>query len=150
MLAAVLEPESGSCDEIPDRARDEHLTGSGERRDTRADRHRDPRQLAVAHLALTGVNPDADLELEPPKGVADRGGSPNRSCGPIERREEAISGRVELAPVVAPELLADDRVVSLQQLTPARIAEARCQLRRTDDVREEKSLPAPAPSRPGR
>src|SRR5437016_11105048 len=64
VFASILELEPRAADEILHRARNEHLAGSRHRRDTCADRDRDPRDLAVAHLALAGVESCSDLDLE--------------------------------------------------------------------------------------
>jgi hypothetical protein len=56
---------------------------------------------------------------------------------PIERREEPVAGRVELAAAEAAELAADGRVMPLEQRTPARVAQQGCDPGRADDVGEE-------------
>ncbi len=61
----------------------------------------------------------------------------NRACRPVEDREEAVSGRVDLLACEAVELPPHDRVVLLDEPRPRRVAERPGRLRRADDVREE-------------
>ena len=56
---------------------------------------------------------------------------------PVERREEPVAGRVDLAAAEALELAPDERVVPLEQVAPAPVAELRRPLGRADDVGEE-------------
>ena len=56
---------------------------------------------------------------------------------PVERGEEAVAGRAHLAAAEAAELAADRRVVLLQQVAPAAVAELGGVLGRVDDVGEE-------------
>src|ERR671935_32712 len=71
MLAAIVEHEVGTGDEVLDRPRDEYFARTGERRDACADGHRDTRELVVADLALAGMNPHAHVDSERAKRVAD-------------------------------------------------------------------------------
>ncbi len=96
MLAAILEPEIGTGDEILDRARHAHLPRACERRDAGADRDRDTGDLAVGDHAFTGVTPGSDFDLERPERVPDRRGGENCAGGPVERCKESVAGRVEL------------------------------------------------------
>ena len=75
----------------------------------------------------------------PSSGTArhDRVGAPHRTRRPVETREEAVTGRVDLASAKADELLPDERVMSLNQIAPARVSQFRCALRGADDVGEE-------------
>jgi len=93
--------------------------------------------VAVGDLALAGVEPGPDLELEWTERVADRRRCENRPRRPVEGGEEAVAGRVELAALEAGELAADDSVMPLQQLPPLRVTESCRPLGRADDVGEE-------------
>jgi hypothetical protein len=82
------------------------------------------------------VHARTDLEPERLYGLRDRLRASDRPSGPVERREEAIPGRVDLLPAVSREHPADDRVMSLQELAPSPVAELGRLCGRTDDVRE--------------
>jgi hypothetical protein len=56
MFARVLETETGSSHEVLHGLRDQDLRWAGDRRDARADSHRDPTDLVVDELALAGVS----------------------------------------------------------------------------------------------
>ena len=60
---------------------------------------------------LAGVQPGPDLEAELANGRDAAQGAADRPGGPVERRQEAITGRVDLLAPEARELAADDRVV---------------------------------------
>src|SRR5919201_3168968 len=93
VLAAVLEVDPRAGDEVLDGARDEHLAGLGKRRHARADVHGDAADLAVDELALTRVQPCADVQVERADAVADRARAADRPRRSVERREEAVAGR---------------------------------------------------------
>src|SRR5207302_2758992 len=95
-VAAVDELEARPGDEIANGAGDKHLARARLPGDARADRHSDAGDLAVGQLALPRVQPGADLEPERADGLDDVTGAPDRSCGPVESREESVSGRVHL------------------------------------------------------
>src|SRR5439155_3772851 len=98
--APVLKEDSRAGDEIPDRARDEHLSGSRLRCDPRADVHRDPADLAADELALACVDAGADLETEVPHRVHDLARATHRARRPVERGEKAIAGRLDLVAAI--------------------------------------------------
>src|SRR5918912_4581027 len=125
VLAALLEGDPGAGDEVAHRARDEHLARPRERRDARPRVDGDPAHLPVRELALAGVQAGAQLDAEPPHRLLDRVGGADRPRRPVEGGEEAVAGRVDLAPAVAGELRADRRLVRLEQLAPAAVARLR-------------------------
>ena len=57
-----------------------------------------PCDLAARQLDLARVQAGPDLEAERAHGVADAAGAADRASRPVERREEAVAGRVDLAP----------------------------------------------------
>ena len=127
-------------------------SGPGESGNTRADVHRDPGGLALDELALAGVQARPDLNAEILDGVGDCDGGTDRPRGSIERREEPVTGGVELAPAETGELAAHDRVVLLDDIPPGAVAQFSGPRRRTHDVGEEhrrqqtiglRGLPAP-------
>ena len=80
---------------------------------------------------------EANLEAEPPCSIANRAGARDCAGRPVERGQEAVAGGVQLSPPKPVELAADERVVLLEQLPPATVAEIGSELGRADDVREE-------------
>src|SRR6266566_8903100 len=135
--APVAEGDSGACDEVPDRARDDHLAGAGLRCDPRADVDRDPADLGVHALALAGVQPGPHLDAEIADALGDRTRAADPAGGPVERGEEAVAGGVELRAAVAPQHPAHRRVVILEQLAPARVSEFYRLGCRANDVGEQ-------------
>ena len=97
----------------------------------------DAANLPVDDLAFTGVHAGADLEPELVHAVGDRAGTSNRARGAIEAGEEAIPGSVELLTAEAEEFVTDERMMALEQLTPATVAEGGGSFGRADDVGEE-------------
>ena len=66
-----------------------------------------------------------------------RAGAADGARGAVEGREDAVAGEPGLLAPCAFQLGADDRVVSREQLLPARVAELGGPLGRADDVREQ-------------
>jgi hypothetical protein len=104
--------------------------------DTSADVNREPSELLSDQLALAGVKSDADPQPEQGHGLADCGSAPNGLRGPIEAREEPVSGGIDLAPSETLEFLADNELKALEELLPAAIADCRRPLGGADDVDE--------------
>jgi len=92
---------------VAHRARDEDLARAGEAGDLRADRYRDPSDLAVVQRALAGVKIGADPEADRLDPIADGGRRLDRLRRPVEGGEEPVVGGVELdaaeSPVVSSE-----------------------------------------------
>ena len=70
---------------------------------------------------MSGVDTLADLQAKGSQCIADRPRALHRARGTIERREEAVTGVVDLAAAKPVELFAHDRVVLLEQVAPPRI-----------------------------
>jgi hypothetical protein len=136
VLAPVVEPDAGAGDQVPYRARHQHLVGNRLRGDPGAGVDRDAADLAADHLALARVHPGSDGDPERPDLVEDRPSAADGARGAVEAREEAVAGRVDLAPAEAHELAAGDRVVAVHEVAPAPVAEPRRVLRRAHDVDE--------------
>jgi hypothetical protein len=83
------------------------------------------------------VEPGADFELQLPHAIAHLDGAADRLCGFGERGEESVSGSVDLAATMPPELTPYERVVPPEQLAPPRVTESRGELGRPNDVREQ-------------
>src|SRR5439155_19943935 len=86
---------------------------------------------------VSGVDTLADLQAKGSQCIADRPRALHRARGTIERREEAVTGVVDLAAAKPVELLAHDRAVLLEQVAPPRISGRGSKLRRSDDVCEQ-------------
>ena len=84
-----------------------------------------PATLVTAELYLARVNACAHFEPDRPNGVADRACAAHCASGPVERCEEAVARRVDLAAAVALELCANKRVVPCEQLRSSRGRRAR-------------------------
>src|SRR5258708_1594620 len=89
--AAVGELEPGSGDEILDGARGQDLAGLGERANASRQVDRDAAYVLADQLDLAAVQSDADVEADRPGRVCDRTGAPDRSCRPVEDRQEPVA-----------------------------------------------------------
>jgi hypothetical protein len=82
-----------------------------------------PATFSVGHLAFAGVQAGTDREPKLAHTFDDGACAANRPCGAVERGEESVTGRVDLAPTEAQQLPSDQRVMPLEQLAPAPVAE---------------------------
>src|SRR5690242_8743880 len=137
MLAAIVEHKAGTGNEVLNCPRDEYFAGTSERCDAGADGHRDTRELVVADLALADMNPRAHVDSERAKRVADCSGGMDRARRSVECGEEAVTRGVEFSTSIARKLVADRRMMALQEIPPPRISHTRHEFRRTDDVGEQ-------------
>ena len=92
--------------------------------------------VVAAMLDLPGVETDAYLDVEPMSGVPDRRRAPDRACGTVERREEAVAGRLDLLTAERGQLVAYPCVVRVEEFRPTAITHGRRPFRRADDVGE--------------
>ena len=97
--------------------------GCALRGDAGADVDGDPADLAVDQLALAGVQAGADLEAELAHRLGDRAGAADRPGRAVEGGEEAVAGGVDLLAAEPDQLAPDERVVALEQVAPAPVAE---------------------------
>src|SRR5262245_23165752 len=139
VLAAILERDAGTGHEVLDRARDEHLPSSGERRDAGTGADGDPGHLPFVQLALAGVHAGAELEAEGLDALEDSLGTPDGPSRAVERGEEPVSGGVALDSSIAGELPPDEGMVALEQVAPGAVAKLGGPFGRPHDVREETS-----------
>src|SRR6266511_5883107 len=79
----------------------------------------------------------SDLHAQGLHGLQDLLGAADASGGSVERGEEPIAGRVDLAATVSREQAPHERVVSFNGLGPRAVAELRRRLGRARDVGEE-------------
>jgi hypothetical protein len=85
----------------------------------------------------------ANLQVERAQVVADCPGRAYSAGRPVERREEAVAGSVDLGSSEALEVTAHDGMVLVEKLAPAPVAEGGGALRRADDVGEDERLQHP-------
>src|SRR6185295_15021497 len=97
----------------------------------------DPSHVCAHELDLSDVYayPDPDVELR--RMPMQRRRTMERPCRPLEPREHAVTGRVDL-PSAEPLELATARLEELgEKCAPAGVAELRGERRRVDQIREE-------------
>ena len=135
--ASIRELQARSHDEILHGARDEDLAAARGARDPGAEMHRQSFELRADDLDLTGVKALAHGELERAQGAAYRDRAAHRTRRPVERREKAIARVVDLSPAETGELRTDESVVLCEQRAPSLVADAREELGRSDEVREQ-------------
>src|SRR5687768_12266551 len=100
--AAVLELDPRSHDEVFHRARDQDLVRRSGGHDPSRQGACDPADVVAAQLHLAGVQPGPDLDAEPPPDfLADLAGAADRARRAVERREDAVSRRLD-APAAKP------------------------------------------------
>src|SRR5262249_50623712 len=87
--------------------------------------------LAELHLASVKAGPQADAERL--RRLVQRERAVNRAAGALEGRERAVAGGLDETAPVQRDLLADQRVVAVQDLTPSGVAQLCSPLRRADD-----------------
>ena len=136
MLPARLEDEARAGGEIGHRPRDEHLPAPLAQ--TRARRWTATPATPSPWICTSPVCTPARTS-SPRSRTASRiaHAQRNGARGAVERREEAVTGGVDLAAAVALELAADDRVVAVEQVAPGAVAERDCAVGRPDDVGED-------------
>ena len=111
--AALLEGDARPRDEIPDRARDEHLAGLGLGGDPRTDVYGDATDLLLQKLAFARVQSGPNLEPEFAQTVPDCAGAVNRTRRAVEGCEEPVPGRFDLPAPEPSELRSHGLMVSL-------------------------------------
>ena len=123
MAAPVLELELGAEQHVPDSARYEHVPGLGCLKDPRGDMDGDACDVTIGELATTGVEPDFEVETQ----ASDRGPEAqstfDRLGRIVEDREEPVAGGLDLPSGEGVQLLADQGVVTGEDLTPPFVPE---------------------------
>src|SRR5829696_6451245 len=119
MLSSVIKAEVRADEQILHRARHQHLTVTGERRNPGCDMYGQPSQIRPAHFDLPGVDAGADLEVQRTHRLDHGKGAPHRRERAVERREEAVPGRHDLAATEARQLAAAELVMLVEHILPA-------------------------------
>jgi hypothetical protein len=123
VAAAIVELDLGARDEILDGLGDQDLARGGETGHAGTDVNGQPGELVPDALAFTSMDAGADLQAELRHAPDDLARARDRSRGPVEAREEPVSGGVDLDPPVALELAAHERVMPLKELAPPAVAD---------------------------
>src|SRR4029079_5534066 len=95
-------------------ARDQDLAGTRGGPDAGADVHGHAGHVVTADLALSGVQSRADLEAQSTHRIGDVGRAADAAGRPVERGQEAVAGRLDLAALVAAEVAPHEVVVQLE------------------------------------
>src|SRR5207253_10031430 len=98
--------------------------------------HGDAANVIPHHLALARMQAGTNADSGRVGGSEDRAGAMDRAGRAVERSEEAVAGRLDLAAVEADQRLAHSALVALQQLAPLLVAELGRPARGIDDVGE--------------
>jgi len=122
MLASVFEAESATGDEILHGLRDEHFGCTGSGSDARADGDGEPPDVVAVKLDLTRVQTSPHLKPKSPHPLHDGLRAIDSAGRTVERGEEPVAHRLDLAAAEPRELGADDAVVLLPELPPFGIA----------------------------
>ena len=111
MLTAIVKLQIGPGDEVSDRTRDQDFTRQSSRYDARPDVNGDTDERAAALLALTRMDPRANLETHSPNVSSDSDCAVHSTGGTVKSDEKAVPGRVHLPSPEASDLFSNDRVV---------------------------------------
>src|SRR3954467_10601815 len=95
--ASLVEFNSGTGNQIDNRARYEDLAAGRVRRDTRAGVDGYATDLAVDQLTLTRVKSDPYFDLDLPESGTNRFGAPDRARRAVKGGEESVAGGIDFA-----------------------------------------------------
>ena len=99
--------------------------------------NRNAAQLLAHRLTLARVDSGADIHTQLLQIRRDGRSRADRARGTVECGQKTIARRIDLAPTKAPEVRANDRVMSLEQVAPLAVTKLDGLSRRVDDVREQ-------------
>ncbi len=137
VFTSVYEPDTGSGDQVDHGPRHENLRAICQRGDARADVDSDASDVVPDAHDLSGVQPDANVDTETMKPVANRQPALDRSCRAVEEREKPVASRVDLPSSEVLQLPTNGVVMHRQELVPPPIAEFSRRSGRPNDVSEE-------------
>src|SRR5918992_1227765 len=98
---------------------------------------RDALQLTLAAILEGDARAGTDLDAERRDGIGQRHRAPDGAGRRLEGREEAVPGRLDLAPPKALQLGADEPVVLVEEIPPPPVAHRGGEGRGLDDVGEQ-------------
>ena len=113
------------------------VDGSANDSDAGGDVDRDTGDVVASKLDLTGMDTAADLHAELAGRVADGARARDRARRTVERRDEAVAGRVDFSAAEAGQLATYGLVVSVQHIAPPVVAELMGSFGGRHDVGEE-------------
>ena len=122
MFASFREGDVGSSDEVLDRPRDEDLSGSGDRSNTGCDMNGQPTEVISSHFALSGMKPGPDLDAKHFDCFDNGASAPYCTGGSVERREEAVPRRLDLAAAEVSQLLPHQTIMAVKDAVPTLVA----------------------------
>jgi hypothetical protein len=99
--------------------------------------HREAANVVASEFDLTGVAPGADIQAEVADGCAERLGAADGPGGPVEGRQQAVAGGVDVAAPVPFDLPARQVIMLGEEIGPAGVAELGQPLGGPDDVGEQ-------------
>jgi hypothetical protein len=126
VLTTVIELDTRANYEILDGARDKDFARGSQRTDSSGDVNGEAAQIVAPHLAFTGVETQAQLDIEGSGGVDDPLATTDGSSWTIEGSDEAVSRRVDLPTPEDPKLFADNVIMAIQQGPPPLITQRSC------------------------
>src|SRR6266536_768880 len=127
----ALERVHAAVGEADPRAKHQHLHGAGdqdlaclgESGDAGADMNREARHRLGPALYLSGMQAGPDLDADLPHRIPGGAGAPDGPRGPIERDEESVPRRVNLAAVEPVQEAPDAGVMLIEHISPAAVTE---------------------------
>src|ERR1700756_3189157 len=138
-LTALGERPPRSGDDVAHCRGHQHFARSRQRGHPRGDVHGHASDVGAAYFDLAGVNSHPHLDAEYPYRFDHRIRARDRRAGTRERRDKSVSGRVDFATAESVQLVADNGVVVVEQVSPTVVAERGCALSGADDVGEHDS-----------
>ena len=134
LAAAVAEAQAGAGHQVLYSARHQHLTGSSERGNARADVNGNAADIAVDHFAFTGVQTGANFDPERPDFLGDGASAAHAASRTIEGGENTIAGGLNFMAAKTRKVAPDCGEVIVEQPPPALVAEGGRFLGRADNV----------------
>src|SRR3954464_8755607 len=133
----IGETQSRSRHQILYRAGHQNLAGAGKRSNTRADVNGDAADVVANHFALAGVESGTHFNYQRPDYFGDSARAANAACRTVERGKKTVAGCFHLLATKAYQVTPNHRVVMVEKIAPALVAQCGRLLRRTDDIGEE-------------
>ncbi len=134
---SVLEPHAAAGNDVANRGGNQDLSGARERGEASAEVNRNATKPAVLDLALTRVDSRSHLESKILDLAMERAREGQGESGNLERCQESVTGRIDLAPPEASKDAAEPIVMTSEQLSPGTIAHLEESSGRVHDVREQ-------------